>query len=426
MAPKKRIIEPISINSTVIAKLKGYPDWPGQVVHNDQAPLKIRKKSHPTDNKSYLIKFYPTGDLAWIPAGDVKILATKTIENYLNTHKKGKKDTEIRKGYEVALDPTEWESNIQASLESWKELNQIQTQQDEMEEDQLDQDESSSTNKKRKRATEPKETKVRESAADKRKRAKLSSDAKPKKKVAASYSDDEPESTTKKVKDPSVVEPEGLIQVRDWRHKLQKVFLNSKGDPINPDDMAKSKEYFDAIDEFVMTKEWLAESKLGKVLKRVVQIAEGLIPQEETYKFRERAADILNKWTVNLSGTEPAPIPQVVPTEVAEEVVPVQEPVKMDEDLPASAVVVEKVAAVIEDPAVEAPVAVEEPITEPASIEVVPEVVVAEPVVAEVAPEVELKIQVEEIVPIVENGTNGESGKVEEPILAAEPVVAEA
>lgn len=416
MAPKKRNSEPIPVYSVVLAKLKGYPDWPGKIVTNEEAPELIKKKSAPKDHSQYLVQFFPAGDFAWIPAKEVKLLSTKAIETFLSGGPKKSKSTDIRKAYEVALDSTEWEANRAASFTAYAEETERYAQLDdqEEEEDELEQ-ETTTASKKRKRA-DPKEKLVRESAAEKRrKKAKLDDEAakpdtKSKKRVAATYSDDDAEGSSKKTKTtvPLDMSP-GAVQVRDWRHKLQKVFL---GKGVKADEMPKCKEYFDAMEDFAITEKWLADSKLGKVLKRITQLADGVIPDEDTYKFRDRAADITNKWT-NLLHGDSTPAPATNGAEVVAEA----EPVKMDEDASAAAEAVEEAIPAPAEPVVEAPV----PEEESAPVAAVEEVAAPEPVVEAPVEVVEEKMEVE-VDPVVENGASEATEKVEDAPVEAEAV----
>lgn len=94
-------------------------------------------------------------------------------------------------------------------------------------------------------------------------------------------------------------------------------------------EMAHCGEYFDAMENFEMKEEWLRvslerlfaasgrflirfphrvqESKLSKVLKRIVLMKDGSIPEEDKYSFRERSAVLAAKWAPLLGADSPAP-----------------------------------------------------------------------------------------------------------------------
>ncbi|KAK4054265.1 hypothetical protein OIV83_001291 [Microbotryomycetes sp. JL201] len=293
----------------VLGKLKGYPAWPGHIVDNESAPPKVRKEKPAKSKSSYLVQFFPTGDFAWLSARDISTLATQEIDAFLNS--KGKKKADLVNAYETARDPETWkEQKAQeaAAYEAW--MNELPAD-DNI--DQLASDEESG--KKRKRKSDAAEKKA--SGEKKAKKAKLQGGSKAE---AEEKPEDKPAS--KKAKAGSESDSPELKQVRDWRHKLQKVFVSQK--PPTSEDMTKCKEYFAAMEDFDMKKEWLAETKLAKVLKRIAQMKDGEIPDNDQYNFRGRSSALAAKWSTQVTdAVSNAPdTPQAANTSAAEESAP--------------------------------------------------------------------------------------------------------
>ncbi|SCZ89353.1 BZ3500_MvSof-1268-A1-R1_Chr9g10378 [Microbotryum saponariae] len=280
----------------VLAKIKGYPSWPGQITDGKDAPVNVRSQQ-PPKSKTYLVRFFPTGDYAWTAPRDISSLTKDEIDTYVSSSSKKKGD--LLEAYKIAKDPSSWlkaredEANAVAAYDDEDMLASA---------DEASGSKGKATTKKRK-AVAAKKDPVEDKKAKKAKLEKLAKTrAPPKSTKKAEKEEAEAAPPSKKSKPtpapaPVEVDDPGLKQVRDWRHKLQKVFLSNKNEvPLNADEMPKCREYFDAMETFVMKREWLAESKLAKVLKRIVLLNPNQIPDEETYKFRERSTALAQKW----------------------------------------------------------------------------------------------------------------------------------
>ncbi|KAK4705920.1 hypothetical protein P7C70_g293, partial [Phenoliferia sp. Uapishka_3] len=331
--PKKK--EPVADKvytpgDIVLAKVKGYPAWPGQggdhrraipspfhatlahlslplpphtqVIDNDMAPPAVRRERAPKDKTSYLVQFFPTGDYAWTKARDISTLSPREITSYITNP--GKKSGDLLKGYKIADDPAPWNADREGA-EQQRAADEAELEKDQ---DQLasgdEEMNGGEASKKRKRKSEAGAAK-KEPDDKKAKKAKLEKLAKsrtagagPKKSTAQSEDEAAPVGAKKSRPTPADDEDPGLKQVKDWRHKLQKVFLGKT--PVAGDELNKCKEYFDSMEKFVMTKEWLTESKLGKVLKRIALLTDGYIPNGDEFGFRTRAQALAQSWTVIL------------------------------------------------------------------------------------------------------------------------------
>ncbi|BGP33044.1 hypothetical protein JCM10296v2_004833 [Rhodotorula toruloides] len=255
-----------SAGDIVLGKVKGYPNWPGQIVKHESAPPKVQKEKPPKGKNLNLVQFFTAA--------------------FLSDSKKKKGD--LFDAYNIAKDPVEWNRQRADAQAEWEEL-QAQLAN---EEDQLasEEEETKAEGKKRKRPAQ----------ADKPKGAEK------KKAIKAKKDDDAP--APKKAKTAAAASDDPAETVKSWRHKLQKVFLG-KTDPA-AEEMSKCAEYFDAMENFEMKEEWLKESKLNKVLKRIALMKDGVIPDEDKYSFRERSSQLASKWAKMFDGAgneSPAP-----------------------------------------------------------------------------------------------------------------------
>ncbi|GAA5911872.1 hypothetical protein JCM6882_005224 [Rhodosporidiobolus microsporus] len=342
-------------DDVVLAKIKGYPAWPAQVIEHDKAPPKVRREK-PKAKNPYLVQFFPAGDYAWQAAKDLTPLTPKEIDAWLTSGNKKKAD--LFEAYQVAQDPKEWNQRKADEQAEYEELLAQAGAEDD--EDQLASDggeASKDKSKKRKRASEAgKKDDKKKGKADGKKAGKKGEDGAPASKKAKTSTEDS-----------------NAELVKSWRHKLQKVFLG-KGAPA-AEEMPKCAEYFDAMENFEMKEEWLKESKLNKVLKRITLMTDSSIPDEDKYSFRSRSTALANKWAQLVGGAESTPQAEApaaddaAPAEngaaVAEEKkdVDAAEPVKADEPAPEPVEEKKEEAAPVEDkPAAEeaAPMEVDE------------------------------------------------------------------
>ncbi|KAM0749053.1 hypothetical protein T439DRAFT_358184 [Meredithblackwellia eburnea MCA 4105] len=306
-----------AVGDVVLAKVKGYPAWPGHIINNDEAPSGVRKERPPKSKGQYLVQFFPTGDYTWAYSRDISTLAPREIEAYLTSGSKKKGD--LLDGYQIAQDPTAW---VRERREALERAAQMDT------EDMLASGDeggggaalTGNDSKKRKRKSEasggagaaaagtaskketPEDKKAKKAKLEKLAKSRTAGGKKP-------PSEDEAAPPAKKSKS-AVQEGDdaGMIQVKDWRHKLQKVFLGKTG--VLTDELTKCKEYFDVMEKFAMTKEYLAESKLAKVMKRIASLNDADLPNKDEHNFKKRALDLAQLWSQQLGDAKAAtPVP---------------------------------------------------------------------------------------------------------------------
>jgi len=223
---------------------------------------------------------------AWLVSKDISRLKPHEIEAFIN--EPSKRSGELLDGYKVALDPAKWEEEQELKRanaeeeEANAEVDQLDGETDGLDADgDADADEAPSKSRKRKRESETK-PKVRTKASAKkdkdadsvkRKAAGKRNGARSKALVEseddgaaeADGDDDDDAGTSKRAASPPAAkkakkdddraflgcfrfltcpanvtytalasDPEA-VRVRDWRHKLQKTFLNDKGTGPKPD-----------------------------------------------------------------------------------------------------------------------------------------------------------------------------------------------
>jgi len=92
-------------------------------------------------------------------------------------------------------------------------------------------------------------------------------------------------------------------QVREWRHRLQKVFLSNKG-LLKSELMPEIDGLFTTVEEYEnMTIEQLQLSKIRKIMRHIAALDDGKIPDDDEYNFRTRAKNLADKWHQILNTT---------------------------------------------------------------------------------------------------------------------------
>ncbi|KAJ3561459.1 hypothetical protein NP233_g10179 [Leucocoprinus birnbaumii] len=333
-----------STRDIVLGKVRGYPPWPAMVVDPDSVPGPVLKE-RPTTKKAqfYCVRFFPTGDYAWLVAKDISRLQNHEIQAYIN--EPFKKSGELLQGYRIALDPTKWEeereaeSRLAAEEEANAEVDQLDSENDGSG-DLDEEDVKAKKTKKRKRDSD-----AAASASTKAKKAPKKSEPAKQKKSAATASGksgkkngtkksntmveseeedgdhvvDGPISSSKKGSPPPQKkqkrgdddddakndDPEAL-KVRDWRHKLQKTFLSHKGLPKD-EDMPSIDTLFTTVEQYdKITIEYLQFSKIGKVMRHIAVLPDDKVPRNAEFKFKDRADALVKKWQQILNANKPA------------------------------------------------------------------------------------------------------------------------
>ncbi|WFD44868.1 hypothetical protein MPSI1_003539 [Malassezia psittaci] len=269
------------VGDVVLAKIRGFPAWPGIIVDDQDVPAAVRAEKPANKNANlYTIRFFPTADYHWAAPRDLSHLSTDDIEKYLAS---SKKSNDLQKAYKLARDPHTWNAEqTQAVRDHDAALADVSHNA----EDNNQSSDTESSKPKRKRTSQ---------AATRKKR---------KESPPASQAQEEPkEESREETEEP--LDP-ATKKVREWRHKLQRAFLSKDG-VIKAEDMDAQNSTFQVLEEYKeMTPEQLKVTKIGKVIKRIHQLPD--IPKDDQYHFRDRSGVLMNKWGAILSAatsTEP-------------------------------------------------------------------------------------------------------------------------
>ncbi|KAG1869768.1 hypothetical protein C8R48DRAFT_98786 [Suillus tomentosus] len=293
----------------VLAKVRGFPPWPGMVVNPGTVPSAVSKE-RPAGKKTtfHCVRFFPAGDYAWLVSKDISKLKQHEIEAYIN--EPHKKSGDLLTGYRIALDPSKWEKERENA-----DLAAVE-QEDNAPVDQLDSDNEGDGTKKT-------------SKTKKRKRESEAPPPKPKAKPKAKEDDGEPEAEaeedeeagssakaapppSKKPKrekeddvDPALEADVEAKKVREWRHRLQKALLGSKGLPP-VDEMPALDQLFSTIENYEHPNLilYLSFSKIGKVMRHIAALSTDKVPRDDEFKFRTRAKSMVDKWHAILGASK--------------------------------------------------------------------------------------------------------------------------
>ncbi|KAI6002844.1 hypothetical protein EDD15DRAFT_2466365 [Pisolithus albus] len=291
----------------VLAKVRGFPPWPGMVVNPDSVPPPVSKE-RPTGKKAtfYCVRFFPAGDFAWLVAKDISKLKEHEIQAYIS--EPHKKNADLLAGYRIAWIPKKQEDNAS--------VDQLDSEQDE--------DEKKSTKtKKRKRdsdAAVPKPKAKSKAKTEKKTSVKGRKNGTRSKEMVESEDDGDQDAEgeggdvasgakavpplskkAKRDKDEDVdvrmeSDPEAR-KVREWRHRLQKALLGSKGLP-SPDEMPGLDQLFTTVEKYEHPNliDYLSFSKIGKVMRHIAALSVEKVPRDEEFHFRTRAKALVEKW----------------------------------------------------------------------------------------------------------------------------------
>ncbi|KAF7973272.1 hypothetical protein HWV62_15711 [Athelia sp. TMB] len=336
-----------AVKDIVLAKIRGFPAWPGMVVDPDTVPPAVQKE-RPTSKKTnfYCVRFFPAGDYSWTVAKDLSRLHAHEIDSFLG--EPHKKSGDLYKGYEIAKDPEVWlikQDAIAADIAEEEENAHF----DQLESDGDSGEPKAGKTKKRKREADsapvskakskPKAKKTSEEPASKKKtgtsvkgkkngvksKAMVESedeggpeaeddDSGPSKKAAAPAS--KKAKREKATEEDPLENDEEAKRVRDWRHKLQKSFLTPKAPP-KPEDMPALDELFTSVEQYdKMSIQYLSVSsrapdnpfmaetdpimpqfsKIGKVMRHIAALTDDKVPRNDEYNFLARAGTLVDRW----------------------------------------------------------------------------------------------------------------------------------
>ncbi|CAK9783000.1 unnamed protein product [Cutaneotrichosporon oleaginosum] len=289
-APVAQEVAKFEYGDIVLARLRGFPPWPARITDPENLPANVLAL-RPKNPAFQCAQFFPVGDYSWLPPKEIQPLKKHQIQAFLNEgHRKAAGN--LREAYETALDPSDWD---QAQEEYRREREQAEAEAeedvDELEEEEGEEGEPAG--KKRKRAApapkkEAKKPKVNKKAEEK---PKAKAD-KPKSKATDKADESKSEGAPAAAGDEESPDPEA-VKVKDWRHKLQRAFLQ-KGVPT-ASEMDQYDDLFKTIEKYDDMKiEYLQFSKIGKVMKKIAALTN--VPRDDELKITSRAEKLMKEW----------------------------------------------------------------------------------------------------------------------------------
>ncbi|KAF8885430.1 hypothetical protein CPB85DRAFT_1337159 [Mucidula mucida] len=289
----------------VLGKVRGYPSWPGWIVDPVDAPPRVKaerpgKGGAKTSNLFSLVQFFPTGDFAWLAPKDISKLKSHEIDAYIN--EPTKKNGDLLAAYRVALKPEEWEAGRATMAVAEDEDAEADADAD------IDELASEPTDGKRKRKAPVKKTgkKAKKEAHDAESEDEGEPPAKKSKKSGKKdKEDDKKDEDAEGDADGEVTKDKKALEVRDWRHKLQKTFLSTKGVAVKDSDMPAMDTLFKTVENYeAITIDQLTFSKIGKVMRHINALGDDRLPPgcEAQFRFRERAKTLVDRWHQVLNG----------------------------------------------------------------------------------------------------------------------------
>ncbi|KAJ6454393.1 hypothetical protein C8R45DRAFT_1037974 [Mycena sanguinolenta] len=261
----------------VLAKIRGFPLWPGMVVDAETVPAAVEKE-RPRGKDVYAIRFFPVGDYAWFGSKELTRLTRAMIDAFVRDPTK--KEGDLKDGYRQALDPAAWNPEVYGQKPRQRSAKSKAREEDE-DDDELPGDE---TDADAEEVEIPTGTKKRKREED----------------VSATLT--KPHNTANTEADPEA------LKVRKWRQKLQKTFLGNS--TYTPQPTAELMPAVDALFKTVegyrdMNVEYLTFSKISKVMRHIHRLDEIKVPRDDEFQFRKRANALIDKWDGILNSNPP-------------------------------------------------------------------------------------------------------------------------
>ncbi|KAL1743767.1 hypothetical protein HDZ31DRAFT_40179 [Schizophyllum fasciatum] len=299
-----------ALGDVVLGKVRGYPSWPGRIVDPNSVPPSVTKERPPGKKATcYCVQFFPKGDYAWLYPKDISKLQKHEIEAHLADPPNAKAKGELNEGYKIALDPEPWAAELAERIQAVTGEDEDEDAENEV--DELEGSEGSSDSKSKKRKRESDAGNRKKAAAKKATAKKEAAGGEGKKKAgrkgqtkSKAHVESEDEANPKDAKeeppakrkreDDGESDPEA-VKFKEWRHKLQKTFLGKTeakaADMPDIDAILTKIENYGEIPTVALT-----HSKIGKVMKHIVQLPAAKKPRDDEFHFTERAQKLIDAW----------------------------------------------------------------------------------------------------------------------------------
>ncbi|TFY65264.1 hypothetical protein EVJ58_g2092 [Rhodofomes roseus] len=312
----------------VLAKIRGYPPWPGM---GERPNAKSKKGTW------FCVRFFPAGDYGWIVPRDISKLQPHEIQAYIN--EPYKKSADLLQGYRIALDPTEWEKEREAMPTARRRRATMTRRSPSLRPKKRKRDSEATPAKSKAKPKTPKKGSAEPATKKKAPSTKAKKNGHKSKALVESEDEGGAEAEdenagpskqaspppTKKAKrekegkeskegkdgeegeDSALAADPEASKVREWRHKLQKAFLNAKALPKD-EDMPALDQLFSTVENYQnMSIQYLTFSKIGKVMRHINALPKDKVPRDDEFHFKDRAKTLVDKWHDILNENKPKP-----------------------------------------------------------------------------------------------------------------------
>ncbi|ORY80320.1 hypothetical protein BCR37DRAFT_63861 [Protomyces lactucae-debilis] len=293
----------------VLAKVAGYPWWPGMVVTQDHLPPAAQAAKPASKGRKdgttapvYPVQFFGQAEYSWVKPADLKALSKEDATSFLTSAKKATSKA-IRSAYQAVLDNPTLESLLEVkhsivSALAHDDEDEDEEMQDDDDDAVVDEDDDDAPKKSKtpKKTTTPR-TKTPKSAATKRRKSEAGDDAKKSKPVAKKA---KVTKTAEREASPALSPEEQekaqwqarKQQIMFLRHKLQKILLGKE--PPAESEVDPVPGYLNDLSQCELDVEIFRETKIGKVLSRICKLEN--IPKDDTLGIKSKSREILEKW----------------------------------------------------------------------------------------------------------------------------------
>lgn len=288
---------PFAAGTVVLAKLKGFPAWPGMIVNEESLTPSILgakpKGSSKSSKKSaianqgphYPVKFFVDNNFMWATKADLKLLSVDDANKYLETTKK--KDRMLNSAYQMAANPPDLDTFVSPPEEPAEENAELD-----------ERPANGKTKAKTAKKQDKKESSAPKKEPKKKEDASTASKKRPNKELLAS---EKKRSKTEKSTASSIPSSKQLSRDNESRsktvflirHKLQRGFLSKKPEEKDIPGLSEYLTQLENIDDLELS--IIRQTKVNKVLKALLKIPD--IPLESEYKLHERSMNLLQKWS---------------------------------------------------------------------------------------------------------------------------------
>ncbi|KAF7288327.1 PWWP domain-containing protein [Mycena chlorophos] len=282
----------------------------------------------------YAVRFFPRGDYTWIANNYIVPLTSEGIAEYqaasADPTRKRRSGTGLGRvdlgyAYEAASRPEAWEKELEQILKDARKEAEKKKKASKVgvDMDKLKVYEPAKVGQKRKRTkpkakskavaktTKPKpkpkeeelmmmipDVAVLEEEEEEEEEEAGPSKKKPRKEAAKKGTS---KAVGRKAKELLEADPVAL-EIKEWRNKLQKTFLKQSGLPPKDTEMPDMDDLFTEIEEYdEMSVEYLAFSKINKVMRHVHLLEPERVPRDAEFRFRDRAKALVDRWTEMLN-----------------------------------------------------------------------------------------------------------------------------